>query len=595
MSRAPGPACERGAHTPSAGLMETDRSEPMRRTRPKAGNTWHYGLMPTPTQAQSARPPEAIGRLLRADVRLARLDHRIGLAARRAQRGRGRGAGVDPVVDARGVDAVAARADVRRARRDLPGRRRRGPRSRTTSHGPIAGFTAGWASWLQAVFIAPIEVLAAITYVNSVDVGARALQHDHTRRTPACSTAPGSSSRSLLMIAVHRDQPDGREVPVGEQRDRRDLEDGGAVPRASVVVGVRSSTPPTSTRGGGFMPFGFHGVFAALTGGVVFGLQGFEQAVQLAGEARDPKRDLSRAIITAMAIGAVLYALLQIVMIGGLEPANIARAAGHKPLGTDPVGVRRLVHARARARRRLAREGAADRRGHLAGGHRHRLRRHDGASVVRARRGARDAERARDDERARACRCASILVAVGRRLPRVRAVQELERARQRGHRRDRDHVRVRAGVARGAAQARWRPAALVPDAGAARVLLPAGVLLGEPDHLLGRLRHDVEARAARCCSGSCSSRSARARVEPTRRARCATRMLDRAVARRPRRDRRARPLRTGATSILPSWVDIGVVIAFALAIFYWAVSLTMTKAETAAAIAKDADQINYAA
>src|SRR5258708_17053101 len=36
------------------------------------------------------------------------------------------------------------------------------------SHGPIAGFMAGWASWLQAVFIAPIEVLAAITYVNSV-------------------------------------------------------------------------------------------------------------------------------------------------------------------------------------------------------------------------------------------------------------------------------------------------------------------------------------------------------------------------------------------------------------------------------------------
>src|SRR5260221_1123072 len=33
------------------------------------------------------------------------------------------------------------------------------------SHGPIAGFTAGWASWLQAGFLSPIEVLAAITYV----------------------------------------------------------------------------------------------------------------------------------------------------------------------------------------------------------------------------------------------------------------------------------------------------------------------------------------------------------------------------------------------------------------------------------------------
>src|SRR5213596_3152860 len=36
------------------------------------------------------------------------------------------------------------------------------------SHGPIAGFMSGWASWLQAVFVSPIEVLAAITYVNSV-------------------------------------------------------------------------------------------------------------------------------------------------------------------------------------------------------------------------------------------------------------------------------------------------------------------------------------------------------------------------------------------------------------------------------------------
>src|SRR5260221_14427619 len=36
------------------------------------------------------------------------------------------------------------------------------------SHGPIAGFTAGWASWLQAVFVAPIGVLPAVTYVNNV-------------------------------------------------------------------------------------------------------------------------------------------------------------------------------------------------------------------------------------------------------------------------------------------------------------------------------------------------------------------------------------------------------------------------------------------
>ena len=36
------------------------------------------------------------------------------------------------------------------------------------SHGPLAGFVAGWSSWLQAVLIAPIEVLAAIAYANSL-------------------------------------------------------------------------------------------------------------------------------------------------------------------------------------------------------------------------------------------------------------------------------------------------------------------------------------------------------------------------------------------------------------------------------------------
>ena len=72
------------------------------------------------------------------------------------------------------------------------------------------------------------------------------------------------------------------------------------------------------------MPYGLHGDLRGAAGGVVFALQGFEQAVQLAGEARNPKKDLSRAIITAMAIGAVLYPLLQVVFIAGVDPATSA-------------------------------------------------------------------------------------------------------------------------------------------------------------------------------------------------------------------------------------------------------------------------------
>ena len=203
------------------------------------------------------------------------------------------------------------------------------------SHGPIAGFTAGWVGWLQAVFIAPIEVLAVITYVNSVGwVNQHFNMINRVGEKAGLLNGSGLAVAVVLMIlfttmnlAGAKFLSDSNVIVVIWKT---------AVPVLAIVV-VASLQFNTANfhAGGGFMPFGFHGVFAALTGGVVFALQGFEQAVQLAGEARNPKRDLSRAVLTAMAIGAVLYSLLQVVMIGGLDPRNIAKD-WTKPLGTDP-------------------------------------------------------------------------------------------------------------------------------------------------------------------------------------------------------------------------------------------------------------------
>ena len=203
------------------------------------------------------------------------------------------------------------------------------------SHGPIAGFMCGWASWLQAVFVAPIEVLAVITYVNSVG-----WVNQHFNMIGRMGANAGLLNESGLVVAIvlmvlfttmnlagTKFLSDSNVIVVLWKT---------AVPLLAIaVVAWLQFKPANFHAGGGFMPFGFHGVFAALTGGVVFALQGFEQAVQLAGEARNPKRDLSRAILTAMAIGAVLYSLLQIAMIGGLNPLHIANGWA-KPLGTDP-------------------------------------------------------------------------------------------------------------------------------------------------------------------------------------------------------------------------------------------------------------------
>ena len=203
------------------------------------------------------------------------------------------------------------------------------------SHGPVVGFAAGWAGWLQAVFVAPIEVLAVITYVNSVG-----WVNQHFNMVNRAGDNAGLLNGAGLMVAVvlmliftainlagTRFLSDSNVIIVIWKT---------LVPVMAIAVVASLQFNAANFRaGGGFMPFGFHGVFAALTGGVVFALQGFEQAVQLAGEARNPRRDVSRAIIAAMAIGALLYSLLQVAMVGGFNPRNIA-SGWTQPLGTDP-------------------------------------------------------------------------------------------------------------------------------------------------------------------------------------------------------------------------------------------------------------------
>ena len=203
------------------------------------------------------------------------------------------------------------------------------------SHGPIAGFTAGWAAWLQAVFTASIEALAAITYINSVS-----WVNTHFNMINKVGDNAGLLNGLGLIMSVGLMAL----FTVINLSGAKFLSESNvivviwktAVPFLAIaVVATLRFDPVNFQAGGGFMPFGFHGVFAALSGGVVFALQGFEQAIQLAGEARDPSKDLARAILTAMAIGAVTYSLLQVVMIGGLDSRNLV-AGWSKPLGTDP-------------------------------------------------------------------------------------------------------------------------------------------------------------------------------------------------------------------------------------------------------------------
>ena len=63
------------------------------------------------------------------------------------------------------------------------------------------------------------------------------------------------------------------------------------------------------------MPYGVKALFGAIpSAGIVFAYLGFEQADQLAGEIKNPQRNLPLAIITACLIGIAIYFLLQLVV-----------------------------------------------------------------------------------------------------------------------------------------------------------------------------------------------------------------------------------------------------------------------------------------
>jgi amino acid transporter len=184
--------------------------------------------------------------------------------------------------------------------------------------GTLAGFTAGWTAWLQSVTIAPIEVEASLSYLDNLGW---IRDHLNLLHPDGTLTASGLGIATLLLLLFTlinmlgvKFLSDSNTVTVIWKT---------AVPLVTVVVLVALTFHPSNFTAGGFAPFGAHGVFAALPAGVVFALQGFEQAVQMGGEAKNPQKDVSRAVITAMLIGTAVYILLEVAFIGALDPANL--------------------------------------------------------------------------------------------------------------------------------------------------------------------------------------------------------------------------------------------------------------------------------
>jgi len=184
------------------------------------------------------------------------------------------------------------------------------------SHGTLSSFMAGWLSWMAYVSIAPIEVTAVLEFAggNLPDL-VRETDGNKSLSIEGMAVATGLLilftlvnmagvrwlARSTSVISFLK-----LSIPV-------------ITPIALIAVGFHSSR---FSEPGGFAPYGWSGIAGAVsTGGVMFSFIGFRATADLAGEVKNPMRNVPLAMIGSLAICILIYVLLQVSFIGAI-PAD---------------------------------------------------------------------------------------------------------------------------------------------------------------------------------------------------------------------------------------------------------------------------------
>ncbi|MGW2646183.1 APC family permease [Streptomyces sp. NPDC001393] len=186
--------------------------------------------------------------------------------------------------------------------------------------GGAAGASFGWFSWLQAATVAPIEVLAMITYGQHYSWASgweKVKGGEHVLTAPGIAVAIGlmaviTAINFLSIRLLARTNSAATWWKVG-------------IPLLTIFVfAVAQFHTANFTAADGFNPYGAKGILSAVsTSGIIFALLGFEQADQLAGESANPKRDIPRAVIGSIVIGILIYILLQVTFLAALPASQI--------------------------------------------------------------------------------------------------------------------------------------------------------------------------------------------------------------------------------------------------------------------------------
>ncbi|ABM77832.1 APC family permease [Prochlorococcus marinus] len=183
------------------------------------------------------------------------------------------------------------------------------------THGRLSGFIGGWSVWLSYVTIPTIELLALLQYLSSSLPWLTHVQGNRQLLSPAGQIVAVILLVLLCWINLLGVQTLSRWINLLTAWKL-------IVPvLVSIVLMVISSHWSNLA-----VPVGGDGadvVRAVGSGGILFSLLGFRTAMDLAGEARKPARDVPLAMATGLGICLLLYITLQLSFLISVPPTEL--------------------------------------------------------------------------------------------------------------------------------------------------------------------------------------------------------------------------------------------------------------------------------
>jgi amino acid transporter len=192
------------------------------------------------------------------------------------------------------------------------------------THGGYAGMLLAWAYLLSAAIVPTIEAEASVTYLNSEFPKIGLVTPNSTILSWPKGIMLGYGFMIffflLNFLGIRLLSEVNRWVVLWKL----------VIPTLTfifVFVAFRSSNYGSAV--GGLAPLGASPIFEAVaTTGIVFSFLGFRQALEYAGEARRPQKDVPRATILSVGIAIVLYVALQVAFTGAIRWGNIGIKVG---------------------------------------------------------------------------------------------------------------------------------------------------------------------------------------------------------------------------------------------------------------------------